>query len=141
MSKNVVIVDRWVSSNMKFLQVVAAMGGVTLVGLGVSMALTNPGKESYKEYAVETLSTYLKDEACLQAPSVFGNALRSQCKSLVDTGRPQIEQIITQSTQQYNFIFFSVYRTNLEIGPFLPAYQFDTLGVFQKFYIYRAEEK
>ena len=141
MSKNVVIVDRGFPSNMKFLQVVAAIGGVALVGLGVSMALTNPAKESYQEYAVETLSTYLKDEGCMQAPSVFGNVLRSQCKSLVDTGRPQIEQIITQSTQQYNFIFFSVYRTNLEIGPFLPAYQFDTLGVFQNFYIYRAEEK
>jgi hypothetical protein len=126
---------------MKFLQVVATIGGVALVGLGVSMALTNPGKDSYQQYAVETLSTYLKNEACMQAPSVFGNALRSQCKSLVDTGRPQIEQIITQSTQQYNFIFFSVYRTNLEIGPFVPAYQFETLGVFQNFYIYRAEEK
>lgn len=141
MSKNVVIVNRWFPSNMKFLQVVAAIGGVALVGLGVSMALTNPAKESYQEYAVETLSTYLKDEACMQAPSVFGNALRSQCKSLVDTGRPQIEQIIAQSTQQHNFIFFSVYRTDLEIGPFIPAYQFDTLGVFQNFYIYRAEEK
>lgn len=105
------------------------------------MALTNPGKDAYQQYAVETLTTYLKDEACMQAPSIFGNVLRNQCKSLVDTGRPQIEQIITQSTQQYNFIFFSIYRTNLEIGAFLPAYQFHTLGVFQKFYIYQAEEK
>jgi hypothetical protein len=126
---------------MKFLQVVAAIGGVALVGLGVSMALTNPGKDSYEQYAVETLTTYLKDEACMQVPSVFGNALRSQCKSLVDTGRPQIEQIIAQSTQQQNFIFFSIYRTDLEIGSFIPAYHFETLAVFQNFYIYRAEEK
>ena len=126
---------------MKVLQVVAAIGGVALMVLGVSMALTNPSKDAYEQYAVEKLTIYLKDEACKQAPSVFGNVLQSQCKSLVDTGRPQIEQIIAQSTQQQNFIFFSIYRTNLEIGPFIPAYHFETLGVFQNFYIYLAEEK
>ncbi len=126
---------------MKVRQVVTAMGGVALVGLGVAMALTNPGQDSYEEYAVEQLTTYLKNDACMKAPSLFGNVLQRQCKTLVDTGRPRIEQIISQSTQQHNFIFFSIYRTNLEVGPFLPAYHFETLGVFQNFYIYQAEEK
>jgi hypothetical protein len=134
-------IDRGYQSKMKVRQVVIAIGGVALAVLGVSMALTNPGKDAYEQYAVETLTTYLKDEACMQAPSIFGNVLRNQCKSLVDTGRPQIEQIITQSTQQHNFIFFSIYRTDLEVGAFLPAYQFHTLGVFQNFYTYQAEEK
>lgn len=126
---------------MKIRQVFTAIGGAALFGLGVAMALTNPSKDTYEEYAVEMLTTYLKQEACSQVPKVFGTSLQNQCKSLVDTGRPQIEQIIAQKTRQENFIFFSVYRTNLEIGPFLPAYYFETLGVFQKFYIYRAEEK
>lgn len=126
---------------MKVRQVVTAIGGVALVGLGVAMALTNPSRESYEQYAIEQLTTYLKNDACMKAPSIFGNVLQRQCKSLVDTGRPQIEQVISQSTQRQNFIFFSIYRTNLEVGPFLPAYHFETLGAFQKFYIYRAEEK
>jgi len=137
----VVIEEDGYRNNMKVRQVVTAIGGVALAGLGVVMALTNPSREVYEQYAVETLTTYLKNDACRKAPSVFGNVLQRQCKTLVDTGRPQIEQIITRSTQRYNFVFFSIYRTDLEVGPFLPAYQFDTLGVFQNFYIYRAEEK
>lgn len=117
------------------------MGGVALVGLGSAMALTNPGRDTYEQYAVEQLTTYLKSEACTQVPKVFGVFLQRQCKSLVDTGRPQIQQIISETTQRQNFIFFSIYRTNLEIGPFLPAYHFETLGIFEKFYIYQAEEQ
>ena len=125
---------------MKVLQVIAAVGGVALVGLGGVMALTNPSQETYEEYAVEQLTTYLKEEACPQAPKVLGDLLQHQCKTLVDTGRPQIQQLITKTTQRQNFILFSIYRTNLEIGPVLPVYHFETLGVLQKFYIYQADK-
>jgi len=127
---------------MKALQVITAIAGVALVGLGASMALTNPGQDAYEEYAIEQLTTYLKDEGCKQAPKAFGgDFLQHQCKTLVDTGRPKIEQIISQTTQRQNFILFSIYRTNLEIGPFLPVYHFESLGVFQKFYIYYADQQ
>ncbi len=105
------------------------------------MALTNPSQEIYEEYAVERLTQYLKDEGCTQAPKIFGDVLLRQCKSLVDTGRPQIAQIITKTTQRQNFLFFSIYRTTLKIGPFLPVYHFETVGVFQNFYIYQAQEQ
>lgn len=125
---------------MKVLQVIAAVGGVALAGLGGAMALTNPSQEAYEEYAIEQLTTYLKDEACPQAPKVFGDLLQRQCKTLVDSGRPQIQQIITKTTQRQNFILFSIYRTDLEIGPVLPVYHFETVGVLQKFYVYQAEK-
>ena len=125
---------------MKVLQIVTAIGGVAVLGLGAAMAVTNPDRDAYEEYAVEKLTTYLKDDACPQAPKVFGDLLQRQCKTLVDTGRPQIQQIISKTTQQQNFIFFSIYRTNLEIGPILPVYHFETVGVFQKFYIYQAQK-
>jgi hypothetical protein len=126
---------------MKVLQVVTAVGGAALVALGASMALTNPGQDTYEQYAVEQLATYLKNEGCTQAPPVLGDILQNQCKSLVDTGRPQLQQIISQTTQRQNFLLFSIYRTNLNIGPFLPVYQFETVGIFQNFYIYQASEQ
>lgn len=127
---------------MKVLQVIAAIGGVALVGLGSVMALTNPGRDDYEEFAVEKLTTYLKDDACPQAPTVpgIGDLLQRQCKTLVDTGRPQIQQIISQTTQTQNFLFFTIYRTDLKITPILPVYHFETVGVFQKFYIYQAQK-
>jgi hypothetical protein len=126
---------------MKVLQIVTGIGGVALAGLGVLMALTNPSQDAYEEYAVEKLTTYLKDDACTQVPKAFGNVLQRQCQTLVDTGRPQIQQIISKTTQRQNFILFSIYRTNLEIGPILPVYQFETLGVFENFYVYQAQEQ
>jgi hypothetical protein len=126
---------------MKILQIVATLGGTALVGLAGWMVLTNPGQETYEEYATEQLTTYLKDEACTQVPNALENFLQRQCKSLVDTGRPQLEQIIAKTTQRQNFILFSIYRTNLEISPLLPVYHFETLGAFQNFYIYQAQKE
>jgi hypothetical protein len=125
---------------MKVLKIVAAIGGAAMVVLGAAMALTNPSQDTYEAYAVEQLTTFLKEEACMEVPSVFGNVLQRQCKTFVDTGRPQIQQIIAQTTERQNFIFFSIYRTNLAIGPVLPVYHFETLGVFQNFYVYQAEQ-
>jgi hypothetical protein len=127
--------------NMKGLHIVTVIGGAALAGLGTWMALTNPGRDKYEEYAVAQLTSYLKDEVCTQAPNTSGNFLQRQCTLLVDSGRPQIEHIISEKTQRLNFIVFSVYRTNLEIGPFLPAYHFETVGVLQKFYVYQAQRQ
>lgn len=128
---------------MKGLPVLAVLGGLALVGLGTAMAVTNPNQEAYDEYAVEQLSTYLKEEACSQAPKLpqVEEFLLRQCKSLVDTARPQIKQILSQKTQRQNLVLFSIYRTDLNISPALPAYHFETVGVFQKFYIYQVEEQ
>ncbi|MBW4648730.1 MAG: DUF4359 domain-containing protein [Kastovskya adunca ATA6-11-RM4] len=126
---------------MNGLQVVAAIAGTALIGVGGAMALTNPGQENYEEYAVEQLTTYLKEEVCTQnIPNTFENFLQRQCVSLVDTGRPQIRQIISETTQRQNYLLFSVYQTDLNVGPFLPAYQFESVGAFQQFYTYQAEK-
>ena len=132
---------------MKSLKIITALGGTALVVLGVGLAWTNPGKESYEEYAVEKLSTYLKDEVCTQTPKQleFLNPdpefLKRQCQSLVDTGRPQIQQIIEQQTERQNWVIFSIYRTDINISPLLPAYHFETVGVLQQFLTYQAQQQ
>ncbi|HBB33736.1 MAG TPA: hypothetical protein DDZ80_01230 [Cyanobacteria bacterium UBA8803] len=132
---------------MKILQVFAGLAGVLLVGLGVSMALTNPGQDAYEQYAVEKLSTYLKDEVCSQAPTNLEflqqnpEFLKRQCQTLVDTGRPQIQQLISQSTERQNWVVFSIYRTDLSMKPLLPGYHFETVGLLQNFYTYQANKR
>jgi hypothetical protein len=120
---------------------IAVVGGTALVGLATAMALTNPSRDTYEEYAVERLTTYLKEDVCTQVPVAFGEEIERQCTLLVDTGRPQIEQIISEQTTRQNYILFSVYTTNLDVGPFLPAYHFETIAAFQKFYVYQARKR
>lgn len=132
---------------MKGFKTAALVGGVVLAGLGVAMAVTNPPQADYEEYAVQRLTAYVKDNFCQKA-GFFEN----QCANIVDSGQSEFKQAIAQSTQRQNFIFFSIYTTNLSVTPLLPArvaavlpalpsYQFETAGVLQSFYTYQAKQK
>ena len=105
------------------------------------MAVTNPSQPVYEEYAMQRLTEYLKKDVCTKAPKVFEKLLQRNCGVLVDSSRPQIQQIVSQSTQRQNFIFFSVYRTDLSVNPLLPSYHIETVGAFQTFYTYTAQQR
>lgn len=116
------------------------VGGVALAGLGVAMTVTNPNQEAYEDYAQTQLTAYLKDNVCTEAAQEFGEFLRGQCGALVDAGRPQIEQLIRKTTVRQNYLVFSIYRTDFDFAPILPAYHFETVGVLSRFLTYEAEE-
>lgn len=126
---------------MKSSRIITYIGAAALAGLGVVMATTNPSQGNYEVFAVQQLTAYLKKDVCTQAPNIFENFLRRNCGILVDASRPQIQQIISETTQRQNFVFFSIYRTDLFVNSFIPAYQFETVGAFQNFYIYAAEKQ
>jgi hypothetical protein len=68
---------------------------------------------------------------------------------LVNSNQSEIKQIISQGTERYNFVVFSIYQTELsitQVSPFLPSgllpsYHFGTLAVGHQFYIYQAEQQ
>ena len=122
------------------LSVIGTMGGLLLAGSGCLMAISNPGQIDYEDYATDSLSSYLKQEVCPQAPAEFGGFVQSYCKTLVDSGQPQIKKIIAHTTTQQNFFLFSIYETTLPLPEPLPTYEFQTIGVMQQFYTYQASE-
>lgn len=124
---------------MKILHLAKIVGGIALASMGGAMALTNPGQKDYEDYAIAQLTTYLKENVCTQASETLGKVLQNQCKSLVDLGRPQIEDLIANRTERHNFLLFSIYRTNLPVPAPLPSYHFETVGALQKFYVYEVE--
>ncbi len=121
-------------------KIVGLMGGLLLGITGITMLFTNPNQKEYESYATEMLSDYLKQEVCTQIAQELGGILTSYCKTIVDTGRPQIQQIIGQKTVRANYLLFSIYDTKLFMPSPVPSYQFSTIGVLHNFYIYRAEE-
>ena len=126
---------------MKGLQIITTIAGITLAGVGVAMALTNPSQEEYEEFALQQLTVYIKDNVCEKAPENFDNFLKRQCSLLIETGSPQFKQLISETTQRQNFIFFSIYRTDLSVSSFLPSYHFESVGAFDNVYIYQAEKQ
>lgn len=116
--------------------------GLILLGFGGVMAVTNPGQIAYEHYASDRLSSYLKEDVCMGigGKGDFIGVLRGQCKNLVDTGQPQIKEIINQTTKRQNFFLFSIYQTELSLPSPVPSYQFETIGFLQNFYTYHVIE-
>lgn len=125
---------------MQGLQLILKGGLITLGVLGGMLVVTNPGQKAYEDYAVTTLSIYLKEDICNQGDGKLGEFLTSQCKSLVDVSRPQLQEFISTKTQRRNFLVFSIYETNLALFESLPSYRFQTVGLLQQFYTYEHEE-
>ena len=50
-------------------------------------------------------------------------------------------QRLTANTRQQNFIFFSIYTTDLSVSSMIPSYHFETVGALQNFYTYKAQER
>ncbi|HEY9299314.1 MAG TPA: DUF4359 domain-containing protein [Phormidium sp.] len=134
---------------MKSWNIPQSLGTAIVTGLLVSLAVSNPSQSEYEEYATKELTEYLQQNVCPQAPKIWGKSLKRECKRLVNSNQSEIKDLISQSTERYNFVLFSIYKTELSItkvSPFLPSsllpsYHFGTLGIGQKFYIYQAEQQ
>ncbi len=112
---------------------------VALVGMGALMILTNPEQQAYEQYAVEQMDDYLKENVCSQLPKRWERVLNSQCHTMVDVARPQLEETIARHTTRQNFILFSIYQTELSLPLSTPQFSFATLGLLQNFFVYQAE--
>ena len=127
---------------MKSLTIIAYTGAaVGLAALGVTMAKTNPTQVEYEEYAVQRLTKYLKTDVCKKTTNILENLIHFNCEKLIDSANPQMQEIITRTTERQNYMIFSIYRTDLKINSWMPSYKFETVGAFNQFYTYTAEEQ
>jgi len=103
----------------------AVLIGVVVVA-GV-MAVTNPSKERYIEYATEQFSETGKTSIC--AGDNIPIAAQQSCKFVISQGKGVIRGIVNNSTKQQNFILFSLYETDM------PNKKITTIAAFGNFYM------
>ncbi|WP_036480312.1 DUF4359 domain-containing protein [Myxosarcina sp. GI1] len=115
------------------------VGVILSIGLGAIAIATNPGQQEYREYAAQILNARLR-EFCRQSNNTVGEWLQPHCYNLVDTARPYLAATIDSNTLRHNFVLFSIYQTNLPVPTSVANYQVETLGIFNSFFIYKAEE-
>lgn len=108
-------------------------------GLAIALGVTNPGIKSYRAFAIESLTDYTKSNLCLD--QALGKFLQQQCAELVDAATPQMGQLIDGATERQNYLLFSIYKTNLEVSPLVPSFRFESIGLFNTFYLYRHERR
>lgn len=127
---------------MKPLTIMASIGALGLAAvLGIAMAQTNPNQAEYEDYAVQRLTEYLKGDVCNKTTKFLQRLINYNCDKLVDSANPQIRQLLSTTTERQDFFLFSIYRTELKISDFIPSYKFETVGAFNNFYTYTAQEQ
>lgn len=116
-----------------------ALGGLTLGGL----AVTNPSVPAYEVYAADQISAYAEAHLCQDVPAFLTQFLQGQCSDLLRQHRAALQEVIHDRTHRYNFLLFSLYETTFAIPglEILPAYQVNTLGIFNQFFTYRAIQR
>ncbi|MBD2440246.1 DUF4359 domain-containing protein [Nostoc sp. FACHB-110] len=126
---------------MRLVSIMALAIATGFAVFGVAMSKTNPTQNEYEEYAVQQLTQYLKTDVCKKTSKLIENLLNSSCSKMVDSANPRMREVISKTTDRQDFILFSVYRTDLTLGSWLPGYKFETVGAFHNFYTYSAEQQ
>jgi len=114
--------------------VLVGISVATLTALGVVTAVMNPSQAAYESYATKQVISLLDGNICKEAPKAFD--LQRECKAQLVSKRSQIREFIASNTQQQNFVFFSIYTTDVYVSSFLPSYRVETIGAFQQFHIF-----
>ncbi|HEY9646019.1 MAG TPA: DUF4359 domain-containing protein [Chroococcidiopsis sp.] len=134
---------------MSGLKVFIVLTAAAIAGVGVAMAVTNPGQAAYETYATAKLTAYLKENACAKAPKLLGNVLQEECIALLDKNQDELRQFIVEGTERQNYIVVSIYKTDLSpdrilppiVSDLVPAYHAETVGVFQQFLTIKVQER
>lgn len=120
-------------------RVVVGLAVTALTTLGAVMAAMNPGQAAYEKYATQQVIKLLDQGICQEAPKAFN--LQRDCQFQLATHRSKIKQFIASNTEHQNFIFFSIYTTDVSVSAFLPSYRVETVGAFRQFHLYDAAQE
>jgi hypothetical protein len=101
------------------------IGAVVVVGV---MAVSNPSKESYIEYATEQFSETGKTSICTGDLPI---AAQQSCKFLISQGKGVIKTLVENSTKQQNLVVFSLYATEM------PNRKITTIAAFGNFIMFK----
>jgi len=105
---------------------VILIGAAVVVGV---MAISNPSKERYIDYATEQFAETGKTSIC--AGDNIPIAAQQSCKFVISQGKGVIKSLIENSTKQQNFLLFSVYATDL------PNQKITTIAALGNFYMFK----
>jgi Domain of unknown function (DUF4359) len=112
------------------------LGIYAVGGIGVLMALTNPDRDAYESYAVERVSDLARAQ-CDRAPAGFGVILQGPCRSAIDSFKPQIRPLLSATTSRLNYVFFSLYKSDISIPAANFNAQVESIGIFNNFFTYK----
>ena len=117
-------------------QQIVLLSMLAICGVGGLMALTNPERGAYEEYAVEQLGNQAR-EKCDSAPSGLGVLFQGTCRVAIDNFKPQLRTLVSASSNRQNLVLFSIYRSDLSIPIVNVSIKVESIGIFNRFFTYK----
>jgi hypothetical protein len=111
-------------------------GLFALGGLAGVMALTNPERTAYEEYAVQQLEKQAMEQ-CEMAAIGLSSILQGPCRAAIETVKPQLLPLVSASTNRQNLILFSLYRSDISVPYVKLTLKVESIGMFNSFYTYK----
>ncbi len=105
-------------------------------GLGGVMALTNPSRAAYENYAVDRIGELAKDK-CDRAPNGLGVFIQGPCRAAIEAYKPELRPILAAATIRQNWVLFSIYRSNIMVPIVNLQVQVESIGIFDRFFVYK----
>jgi Domain of unknown function (DUF4359) len=105
-------------------------------GIGGVMALTNPDRSAYENFAVDRISDLAKDQ-CDRAPGGLGVLVQAPCRAAIEAYKPQFRPLLAATTSRQNWVLFSIYRSDISIPVANLNARIETIGIFDRFFVYK----
>jgi Domain of unknown function (DUF4359) len=115
---------------------VGLLGIVAGSGLVGVMALTNPSRAAYENYAVDRIGALAK-EKCDNAPDGLGVFIQGPCRAAIEAYKPELRAILAAATSRQNWVLFSIYRSNIMVPIVNLQVQVESIGIFDRFFVYK----
>lgn len=106
-------------------------GLIVAVAIAGVMAVTNPNKDRYTDYAAEELVRTGKTTFCSNLPNVNRQQCEFAISVLISGGEVPIKKFIRTATKQQNFILFSIYEMDI------PNRKLTTIAAFGNFVMFK----
>ncbi len=116
---------------------VVPIGILAICGLGGMMTLSNPDRQAYEAYAVDRVGDLARDQ-CDRAPAGLGILLQGPCRAAIESFKPQIRPLLSATTNRQNFVFFSIYKSDISIPAVNLDAKVESIGMFNNFFTYKA---
>ncbi len=119
-----------------------AWSSFLLIGCGLVLALSNPPIKDYRLYAGRKFSHLLSQKLCIDSHfKMLSTIVGKDCEVLVTAQQPVFEYLTEKFTTRTNYVFFSIYQTQIggdALIPnlLLPTYQFSTFAFVGQFFTF-----
>ncbi|WP_338440860.1 DUF4359 domain-containing protein [Synechococcus elongatus IITB4] len=122
-------------------------GGSVALG-AIALALTNPSRDQYGQFAAATSQRLVKQEVCARLESFKLQHLQQLCDRIGQKAGDHMAQWVLQSSNRHDFFLLSVYETRLSMRSILQnseapdwSLEFKSLGALSGFSLLQVDWK